>query len=60
MTRIKIKDLPKDMRIGPEEMKKVRGGAVIKPIFIQGVDGESTDDKHKDWIDILADSGKMP
>ncbi len=29
MARIKIKDLPKDMKISKEEMKKVVGGALI-------------------------------
>ena len=29
MARIKIKDLPKDMKISKEEMKKVVGGTLI-------------------------------
>lgn len=29
MARIKITDLPKDMKISKEEMKKVLGGALI-------------------------------
>ena len=29
MARIKIKDLPKDMKISKKEMKKVVGGALI-------------------------------
>jgi hypothetical protein len=59
MARINIKDLPKDMRISPEEMKKVRGGAMIKNILLEniaGVGGESSDDKHENWIEILSDS----
>jgi len=30
MARIKIKDLPKDMRISKEEIKKVRGGGGVR------------------------------
>lgn len=30
MARIKIKDLPKDMSISDEEMKKIHGGEFIK------------------------------
>ncbi len=29
MTRIKIKDLPKDMKVGKEEMKIIRGGLFL-------------------------------
>jgi hypothetical protein len=30
MARIKIRDLPKDMRISKEEIKKVRGGGGVR------------------------------
>jgi hypothetical protein len=30
MARIKIKDLPKDMRISEEEIKKVKGGGGVR------------------------------
>ena len=33
MARIKIADLPEDQKISREEMKKVTGGLLIKPIF---------------------------
>ena len=33
MARIKIKDLPKDMKFTKEEMKKVKGGGyLVKPL----------------------------
>jgi hypothetical protein len=32
-TRIKIKDLPRDMKVSREEMKKVLGGAYTLPTF---------------------------
>ena len=36
MARIKIEDLPKDMKISKEEMKKVVGGALITNTGIEG------------------------
>ena len=33
MGRIKIKNLPEDMKISPDEMKRVRGGSFIIPIM---------------------------
>jgi len=61
MPRIQLKDLPKDTKISPQEMKKVRGGALLKPIslsLVAGIygDGESQDANHKNWIDVLEDS----
>jgi len=50
MTRIKIKDLPKDQKITKDELKKIRGGAVF--LKIEGVEGEAQDKDHKDWADI--------
>lgn len=53
MARIKIKDLPIDAKITKEEMKRVKGGAFDSFLKIDGfASGESTDDKHKDWIEI--------
>ena len=33
MTRIKIKDLPKDKTVSDEELKNVRGGLKIAPSY---------------------------
>ncbi|MBW2092594.1 MAG: type VI secretion system tube protein Hcp [Deltaproteobacteria bacterium] len=52
MARLKIKDLPKDQKISKEELKRIRGGAAY--IKFDGVDGESQDKDHKDWIDVLS------
>lgn len=38
MVRIKIKDLPKDMKISKEEMKKITGGVAIFPASTKGGD----------------------
>ena len=57
MARIQLKDLPKDMKISSQEMKKVRGGVLLKPMTIaltSDVDGESSDDNHDKWIDVLS------
>ncbi len=36
MTRIKIKDLPKDMKVSREEMKKIFGGTIsVKQPYLQ-------------------------
>lgn len=59
VTRIQLKDLPKDMKISSQEMKKVRGGALLKPIslsLVAGIHGESTDDNHDKWIEVLEES----
>jgi type VI protein secretion system component Hcp len=50
MARIKIKDLPKDMKVSKEEMKSIKGGALF--INFGDIKGESTDDKHEKWIEI--------
>jgi hypothetical protein len=34
MPRIKIKDLPSDLKIGREEMKKIAGGAVDTGVLL--------------------------
>ncbi len=52
MARITIKDLPGDAKISREEMKKISGGLTF--ITISGVDGESTDDEHENWIEVLS------
>jgi bacteriocin-like protein len=39
--------------LSAEELKKVTGGAFDRFLKIDGIPGESTDDKHKDWIEIL-------
>ena len=36
-----------------KDLKQVTGGAVDSYLKIEGVPGESTDGKHKDWIEIL-------
>ena len=59
MARIQLADLPRDMKISPKDMQKVRGGALIKPLSLSifaAVDGESTDANHEKWIDVLGDS----
>ena len=64
MARIKIKDLPKDMKVTKEEMKRIRGGLLTTSLKITsftdyqttpiaGTPGECIDDKHKDWVDLL-------
>ncbi|MBI5057506.1 MAG: hypothetical protein HZB61_12910 [Nitrospirae bacterium] len=37
MARIKIKDLPKDMKLSKEELKGVKGGVIIKTPNIQQI-----------------------
>ena len=57
MARTQLKDLPKDMKISSEEMRKVRGGVLMKPTTLSlysGVEGESSDANHDKWIDILS------
>lgn len=53
MAKIKIKDLPKDYKITEDEMKRIRGGAVDIFLKVKTIDGESTDSKHKNEIDVL-------
>jgi hypothetical protein len=38
--------------LSPEELEKVTGGAYDAFLNLDGIKGESTDDKHKDWIEI--------
>ena len=40
--------------LSAEELQKVTGGAYDAFLKIDGIAGESTDDKHKDWIEILS------
>ena len=40
--------------LSAEELQKVTGGAYDAFLKIDGIPGESTDDKHKDWIEILS------
>ena len=49
MARMKIKDLPKDMKISKEEMQMVVGGAVNTFLKIDSIPWESTDDRHAVW-----------
>jgi type VI protein secretion system component Hcp len=39
--------------LSEDEMKGVVGGAVDAYLNIDGIKGESTDDKYKDWIEVL-------
>ncbi len=51
MAKIKIKDLPKDMKIGKEEMRKVSGGgffATIGQWMDDAISGAAT--RTADWI----------
>jgi len=45
MAKLKIRDLPKAEKIGKDEMKKVRGGALDCFLKIDGVPGESPDSR---------------
>ena len=42
MGKVQIKDLPKDVAISKEEMKRVRGGAFDCFLKIDGIKGEAT------------------
>jgi hypothetical protein len=39
--------------LSKDDLSKVTGGATDVYLNIDGIKGESTDDKHKDWIEIL-------
>ena len=43
MSKIRINDLPKDMTISTDEMKRIKGGAFDCFLKIDGLDGEATD-----------------
>ena len=64
MARIRIEDLPKDMKISKEDMQMVVGGAVDCSFKIDGVPGKSanecyTQDTPGGWIDaLLGQAGK--
>jgi len=45
MRRLRIDDLPKDVALSPDEMKQLRGGAVDCFLKIEGVPGESGEDR---------------
>ena len=50
------KKIPKDGEISEEQLKNVAGGvAPSVNVKITSVEGESTDDNHGKWIDIIAD-----
>jgi hypothetical protein len=62
MARIKIKDLPKDMKISTDEMRRIHGGgsggedrtlALFTDTRFISVEGESKDENHDKWIEIL-------
>ncbi len=53
VTKIEIETL-KDEALGDEELENVAGGANNYLFELRGVDGESTDDNHKKWIDVLS------
>jgi len=62
MARIKIKDLPKDMKISTDELRRVRGGgsggedrtlSLFSNTTFVSEDGESSDAKHDKWFEIL-------
>ncbi len=36
MARIKVKDLPKDMKISKDEMKRVKGGILLSSYTLAG------------------------
>ena len=48
MATIKIRDLPKDMKIGKEELKRIRGGA-ISPMLV----------RHKKWDELSIKWGEL-
>lgn len=51
-----MSDKPKsnsdNKELNPAEQEKVSGGSLNT--HVNGVPGESTDDKHKDWIEVLS------
>ena len=75
MARIEINDLPKDMKISKDDMRKLTGGSISYSqisvgggggvptesigaggcfLKIEGVPGESTDEGHADWIEVMS------
>jgi len=54
MARIKIEDLPEDMNLSPDEMKKVMGGIVVnvQDYFSQNPGGMGDDDPMKIIIEV--------
>jgi len=59
MARIKIADLPRDMKISKEELKRIRGGAFDAFLKIEGISGEAQDKDHKGWSDLLSYSWSL-
>jgi hypothetical protein len=60
MAKIKIKALPKNVKISKEEIRRVAGGAAY--IKFYGIGGEAQEKYHKGWIDLYekwADIGQM-
>jgi len=54
MARIKIEDLPEDMNLSPDEMKKVMGGIQVhvQDYFSQLPGGIGDDDPMKILVDV--------
>ena len=52
MARIKVKDLPRNHKIGIEELKRLKGG--FGPFYLDTGGGESKDNYGRSWIDILS------
>jgi hypothetical protein len=50
VARIKIKDLPKDIKISKEELKRIKGGALS--LNFGDIKGEQ-EPSHEKWIEIL-------
>jgi hypothetical protein len=58
MTRIKIKDLPRDMKISREEMRRVAGGTtLVSQLEEQKISSLSTLDAGKVFNDRLIEPG---
>jgi hypothetical protein len=48
MARIKIKDLPKDMKVSKENMRKIMGGGTYtSPIDVRGISSLSVSTKYQ-------------
>jgi hypothetical protein len=45
------KKKPKEKELKESELGQVTGGATDYVLQIEGIKGESADDKHKDWIE---------
>ena len=59
MARLNITDLPRDVEISEEEMKRLRGGYTMKNVIVtgQGSDPlpvEEVTEGHDNWIEVLS------